>query len=127
MDAIYEERGSDWSNQVSAVVTTRWLQRDQTLPLSAKGVACKTRCHPPQIHITGISRLSTFMQLKSELHSSLHFGATTTQISSGHVYQLQRYAPINVMPHHPPTGQMMGIIYLTDYFEDESLYFFEGI
>ena len=43
MDAICEERGSDWSYQVSAVGTTRWLQRDQTLPLFAKGVACKTR------------------------------------------------------------------------------------
>jgi len=27
-DAIYEERGSDWSHHVSAVATTRWLQRD---------------------------------------------------------------------------------------------------
>ena len=43
MDAIYEERGSDWSRQVSVVATTRWLQRDQTLPLSAKGVACETK------------------------------------------------------------------------------------
>ena len=41
-DAIYKEHGSDWSHQVSVVATTRWLQRDQTLPLSAKGVACKT-------------------------------------------------------------------------------------
>ena len=39
---IYEERGSDWSRQVSVVATTRWLQRDQTLPLSVKGVACET-------------------------------------------------------------------------------------
>ena len=38
-DAIYEEHGSDWSHQVSVMATTRWLQRDQTLPLSAKGVA----------------------------------------------------------------------------------------
>ena len=30
-DAIYEERGSDWSRQVSVVATTRWMQRDQTL------------------------------------------------------------------------------------------------
>ena len=36
-DAIYEELGSDWSHQVSVVLTTRWLQRDQTLPLSAEG------------------------------------------------------------------------------------------
>ena len=42
-NAIYEEHGSDWSHQVSAVGTTRWLQHDQTLPLSAKGVACETR------------------------------------------------------------------------------------
>ena len=32
MDAIYEERGSNWSHQVSAMGTTQWLQRDQTLP-----------------------------------------------------------------------------------------------
>ena len=42
-DAIYKERGSHWSQLVSAVVTTQWLQHDQTLPLSAKGVACETR------------------------------------------------------------------------------------
>ena len=41
-DAIYKERGSDWSHQVFVVGTTWWLQRDQTLPLSAKGVACET-------------------------------------------------------------------------------------
>ena len=40
-DAIYEEHGSDWSHQVSAMGTTRWLQGDQTLPLSGKGVACE--------------------------------------------------------------------------------------
>ena len=45
-DASYKERGSDWSHQVSVVATTRWLQRDQTLPLSAKGVACETRAPP---------------------------------------------------------------------------------
>ena len=43
-DVIYEERRSDWSHQVSVVVTTRWLQRDQTLPLSVKAVACETSC-----------------------------------------------------------------------------------
>ena len=42
MDAIYEERRSDWSQQDLVVGTTRWLQCDQTLPLSAKGVACET-------------------------------------------------------------------------------------
>ena len=40
-DAIYEEHGSDWSHQVSAVLTTQWLQRDQTLPLSVKAMACE--------------------------------------------------------------------------------------
>ena len=39
-DAIYKEHRSDWSHQVSAVGTTRWLQRDQSL--SVKGVACET-------------------------------------------------------------------------------------
>ena len=44
-NAIYKECGSDWSHQVSVVATTQWLQRDQTLPLSVKGVACETRSH----------------------------------------------------------------------------------
>ena len=44
-DAIYKECRSDWSHPVSAVGTTRWLQREQTLPLSVKGVACKTVNH----------------------------------------------------------------------------------
>ena len=39
-DTIYEEHRSDWSHKVSAMGTTQWLQRDQTL--SAKGVACET-------------------------------------------------------------------------------------
>ena len=42
MDAIYEQCGSDWSHQVSVVATTQQLQSDQTLTLSAKGVACET-------------------------------------------------------------------------------------
>ena len=42
-EVIYEERSSDWLHQVSAVVTTRWLQHDWTLPLSVKGVACETK------------------------------------------------------------------------------------
>ena len=46
MDAHYEERGFEWSHRVFVVATTRWLQRDQTLPLSAKGVACETRSEP---------------------------------------------------------------------------------
>ena len=33
MDAIYEEHGSDWSHQVSAVGTTQWLQRDHSSSL----------------------------------------------------------------------------------------------
>ena len=40
-DAIYEERGSHWSQQVSDVATTQWLQCDQAIPLSTKGVACE--------------------------------------------------------------------------------------
>ena len=43
MDTIYEERECHWSQQLSAMATTRTpLQHDQTHPLSAKGVACKT-------------------------------------------------------------------------------------
>ena len=48
-NAIYEEHGSDWSQQVFAVGTTQWLQRDQTLPLPMKGVACETSLPPPPI------------------------------------------------------------------------------
>ena len=40
MDVIFKEHRFHWSQQVSAVGTTR-LQHDQTL--SAKGVACKTK------------------------------------------------------------------------------------
>ena len=40
-NATYKECRSDWSHQDSAVVTTLWLQRDDTL--SVKGVACETR------------------------------------------------------------------------------------
>ena len=36
MIAIYNEHGSDWSHQVSAMATTH-----QTLPLSVMGVACE--------------------------------------------------------------------------------------
>ena len=32
-DAICEERKPHWSQQVSAMATTQWLQRDQTLPI----------------------------------------------------------------------------------------------
>ena len=112
-DTIYEERGSDWSRQVSAVATTWWLQHDQTLPLSAKGVARETRCHPTQMHITGISHLSTYMQRQSELHSSLHFGATTTQrtfrscLSTPALCNYQCYAPPH--PYWADDGDYMGI------------------
>ena len=34
---------SRWSHQVSAMVTNQWLQCDQTLPRSAKSVACQAR------------------------------------------------------------------------------------
>lgn len=39
-DAIYEERGSDWSHHVSDVATTRWLQRDLILLIFA---GCRLR------------------------------------------------------------------------------------
>ena len=42
-DAIYQERGPDWSRQVSVVATTRWLQRDQTLPLSCEGCGLRDK------------------------------------------------------------------------------------
>ena len=45
MDAIYEERGSDWSLQVSALATTQWLQCDKMFPFSAKDAACETNPH----------------------------------------------------------------------------------
>ena len=67
-DAIYEERGSDWSHQVSAVDTTRWLQHNQTLPLSAKGVACETS------NIPGIQHSSVQYLLRIQ-----KFGAMTNQ------------------------------------------------
>ena len=41
------------------------------------------------MHITGVSRLSTLIQRKSELHSPLHFGGTTAQstfLQVMHVY-----------------------------------------
>ena len=34
MDAMYEVCGSHWSQQPSTMVTTQWLQHDQTFPLS---------------------------------------------------------------------------------------------
>ena len=80
-DTIYEERVSDWSHQVSAVVTTRWLQHDQTLPLSEKGVACEARW---------------FARLGVIPHKCISLELATA---------------INVMPHHTLTGQMMGIIW----------------
>ena len=54
-DVIYEEYRSDWSHQVSAVETTRWLQRDQTLPLSTKGVVCETLPHSLPLFLTWAS------------------------------------------------------------------------
>ena len=36
MDAINKECRCDWSHQVSAMTTAQWLQRDQTVPFSAK-------------------------------------------------------------------------------------------
>ena len=84
MDSIYEERGSDWSWQVSIVATTRWLQRDQTLPLSAKGVACETKMH----HCKG--RISTLCQTPP-VHTQLRLTVLTMQplykVSTNLLYQ----------------------------------------
>ena len=75
----YEERGSDWSHQVSAVATTRWLQRDQILSLRRVRLArlgvIAHKCRSLELAVF----LHTGMQRKSELHSSLHFEATTNQ------------------------------------------------
>ena len=73
-DAICEERGSDWSHRVSVVATTRWLQCDQTLPLSAKGVACKTMSYVenlalPHTH-TSTYVDGTFVSLHLSFHPS---------------------------------------------------------
>ena len=53
--AIHDECRSDWSHQVSAVATTQWLQHDQTLNLSAKGVACESRCLHGQYWIRSLT------------------------------------------------------------------------
>jgi len=59
--AIFEEHESDWSHQVSAVGTTQWLEHDQTLPLSAKGVACKTRAsHNTWESVSGIASWTSY-------------------------------------------------------------------
>ena len=57
-DAIYEERGSDWSQQVSVVATTQWLQHDQTLSLQRVWLASLAASHvimqphPLSLHAT---------------------------------------------------------------------------
>ena len=59
-DAIYKQHGSDWSHQVSAMATTQWLQCDQILPLSVKGVACKTKhCTESESEIVGTRKSFT--------------------------------------------------------------------
>ena len=53
------ECGSDWSHQVSAAATTRWLQHDQTLSLSAKGMACKTKDVYPSLYLEDLKGWDT--------------------------------------------------------------------
>ena len=43
MGEIHEKHNLDYSQQHFAMVTTQWLQHDQTLFLIAKGVACETK------------------------------------------------------------------------------------
>ena len=61
VDAIYEERESHWSQHVSAMATTRWLQRVQTLPLCE---GCGLRDY---VYVVVTSPLFTVM---SDKHSS---------------------------------------------------------
>jgi len=51
-DAIYKEHRSYWLQHISAMGTTRWLQHDQSLPLSGKGVASKTTWNYGSNHVT---------------------------------------------------------------------------
>ena len=59
-NAIYEECGSDWSHQV-AMATTQQSQCDQIIPLSVKGVACKSN----------VLRLMHTLVTKQEGHGSI--------------------------------------------------------
>ena len=45
------------TSKVSAVGPTRWLQRDQTLPLFEKGVACETKMMSMYLRITLLNLL----------------------------------------------------------------------
>ena len=50
---------------------------------------CSSNTSAPQMYITGISRLSTFMQHNCKLHSPLHFGGSyncSKYLLLGHVY-----------------------------------------
>ena len=83
-----------WSHQVKFLLwTTQWLQCDQTLPHSAKGVACKTRCHPPPPTKCASLELAVFLLT---CNACLSFIARCTleivhlsNALSGYVYQLQ--------------------------------------
>ena len=74
MDAIYEKHGSDWSQQVSAMLIAQWLQCDQTLPFSTKGVDCETRGDLGGSGISG--HLAVFNGL---LHNTRQLNLNTVQ------------------------------------------------
>ena len=75
MDTIYEEHRSDWSQQVSALLTAQWLQCDQTLPFSAKGVGCETREDSGGSGVSG--HLAVFNGL---LHNTCQLNLNTVQL-----------------------------------------------
>ena len=90
--ALYEEHGSDWSHQVFAVATkSKWLQRDQTLPLSAKGVACKTRqilllSSPPTETVPAASMVDIYIYIYTEANMLLQFNVNR------HMHSLRKVA-----------------------------------
>ena len=69
--AIHDECRSDWSHQVSAVAIIRWLQHDQTIPLSAKGVTCKTRRFHGQYWILSLTSKNFTLKLSEPVYSCI--------------------------------------------------------
>ena len=88
----------DWSHSESAMVTTQRLHCDQTqIPFPAKGVVCKTRCHPPH--------KCTSLELAIFLHTyngSLSFIARCT-------LELQKVA-IDILISQIPTLPHYGLV-----------------
>ena len=86
-------------------------QHDQTLiPFSAKGVACESRCHPSQMHITGFLHACN-LSPSFIACCTLEVATTTFML----IYSSIMHLSINVTPHHTLTGQMMGIIWGFDW------------